>query len=57
LKRTSDGAEAIKHRQEGAGVLTSLTETDGLVELAEDVTEIKPGSIVEFLPYAVLTGA
>ncbi len=57
LKRTSDGAEAIKHRQEGAGVLTSLTETDGLVELAEDVTEIEPGSIVGFLPYAVLTAA
>ena len=57
LKRAADGVvEAIKHRQEGAGVLTSLTETDGLAELAEDVTMIEPGSIVGFLPYAVLTG-
>ena len=36
LKRTADGGvEALKHKQEGAGVLTSLTETDGLVELAD----------------------
>ncbi|MGV3635495.1 MAG: gephyrin-like molybdotransferase Glp [Pseudorhodoplanes sp.] len=57
LKRTADGGvEALKHKQEGAGVLTSLTETDGLVELAEDVTAVEPGSIVGFLPYAVLTG-
>ena len=35
LRRAADGViEAVKHPQEGAGVLTSLTETDGLVELA-----------------------
>lgn len=57
LKRAPDGVvEAVKHRQEGAGVLTSLTETDGLVELAEDVTSVEPGDSVGFLPYAVLTG-
>jgi molybdopterin molybdotransferase len=57
LKRAPDGVvEAVKHRQEGAGVLTSLTETDGLVELAEDVTSVAPGTSVGFLPYAVLTG-
>jgi molybdopterin molybdotransferase len=57
LRRAPDGiVEAVKHRQEGAGVLTSLTETDGLVELAEDVTAVEPGSSVGFLPYAVLTG-
>lgn len=57
LKRAPDGVvEAVKHRQEGAGVLTSLTETDGLVELAEDVTSVEPGTSVGFLPYAVLTG-
>jgi molybdopterin molybdotransferase len=57
LKRAADGVvEAVKHKQEGAGVLTSLTETDGLVELAEDVTAVELGSIVGFLPYAVLTG-
>ena len=57
LRRAADGViEAVKHPQEGAGVLTSLTETDGLVELAEDRVEVEPGSTVGFLPYAALVG-
>src|SRR6202007_1310644 len=36
LRPASDGAiEAIKFEQDGAGVLRSLTETDGLAELTE----------------------
>ena len=35
LRRAGDGmVEAVKHPQEGAGVITSLTETDGLVGTA-----------------------
>jgi len=49
------GVEAFKHAQDGAGILTSLTETDGLAELGEDVTHVEPGSTVDFLSYAVLT--
>ena len=56
LKRADDGVvEAFRHPQEGAGVLTSLTETDGLLELPENVTTVEPGSTVGFLPYAILT--
>jgi molybdopterin molybdotransferase len=57
LARAADGGvDAYKHAQEGAGVLTSLTETDGLVELPEDVTTVAPGSTVGFLSYAALVG-
>jgi molybdopterin molybdotransferase len=57
LRATRDGAvEAIKHPQDGAGVLTSLTETDGLAELNEDVTKIEPGATVGFLSYTALIG-
>jgi molybdopterin molybdotransferase len=57
LRRAADGGvEAVKHAQEGAGVLTSLTETDGLVELGEDVTAVEPGATVGFLSYAALVG-
>jgi len=57
LKRAPDGeVEAIKHPQDGAGILTSLTETDGLLEFPEDVTEIKAGARVGFLSYAALMG-
>jgi molybdopterin molybdotransferase len=57
LKRAADGEiEAVKHPQDGAGILTSLTETDGLLEFPEDVTVIEPGARVGFLSYAVLIG-
>ena len=57
LRRGGDGEiEAVKHPQDGAGILTSLTETDGLLELPEDVTGIEPGARVGFLPYAALIG-
>jgi molybdopterin molybdotransferase len=57
LRRAADGAiEAVKHPQEGAGILTSLTETDGLAELEEDRIEVTPGSTVGFLSYASLVG-
>jgi molybdopterin molybdotransferase len=55
LRTATDGAiEAIKYAQEGAGVITSLTETAGLVELPEDATTVEPGSTVGFLSYAAL---
>ena len=57
LRRAADGTiEAVKHPQEGAGVITSLTETDGLAELAEDATTVEPGATVGFLSYATLMG-
>jgi molybdopterin molybdotransferase len=57
LRTAADGAiEAVKHAQDGAGIITSLTETDGLAELTEDVTEIEPGSTIGFLSYASLVG-
>jgi molybdopterin molybdotransferase len=57
LRRAVDGEiEAVKHPQDGAGILTSLTETDGLLELPEDMTAIQPGARVGFLSYAALMG-
>ena len=56
LRRGADGEiEAVKHAQDGAGILTSLTETDGLLEFPEQVTAIEPGARVGFLSYAALT--
>lgn len=49
-------AVATKHPRDGAGVLTSLTETDGLVELADELTDVAEGTIAPFLAYEMLTG-
>jgi molybdopterin molybdotransferase len=57
LRAAADGTiEAVKHPQDGAGVITSLTETDGLAELGEDITTIEPGTPIGFLSYAALLG-
>jgi len=57
LRSAPDGTiEALKFEQDGAGVLTSLTETDGLAELGEEVTKVEPGTTVGFLSYASLLG-
>lgn len=54
--RRDDGTfEATKFPREGAGLLSSLVETDGFVELGEDITEVNPGDVVNFLSYASLT--
>lgn len=56
LRRGGDGQlEAVKFPREGAGLLSSLVETDGLVELGEDVTQVAAGDVVGFLAYATLT--
>jgi len=55
LRRGDDGAlEAIKFPREGAGLLSSLVDTDGLVELGEEITQVEPGQTVGFLGYASL---
>lgn len=55
LRRDADGNfTAIKHARDGAGILTSLTETAGLVELADDVLSLEPGETAPFIPYGSL---
>ncbi|MBR0697584.1 gephyrin-like molybdotransferase Glp [Bradyrhizobium lablabi] len=55
LRKGHDGAlEAVKFPREGAGLLSSLVDTDGLVELSEQVTLVEPGQSVGFLSYASL---
>jgi len=55
LRTAEDGAlEATKFPREGAGLLSSLVETDGLVELGEEIIQVEPGQTVGFLGYASL---
>jgi len=55
LRRAEDGAlEAAKFPREGAGLLSSLVDTDGVVELGESVTRVEPGQIVDCFTYASL---
>jgi molybdopterin molybdotransferase len=55
LRKAADGMlEAVKFPREGAGLLSSLVETDGLIELGESIVRVEPGDQVGFLGYADL---
>lgn len=44
--------QAHKFMRDGSGLITGLREADGLIEIPEDVTEIKEGESVTFLPFS-----
>lgn len=48
------GWRAEKYPVDGAGVITSLTRTDGVVELPEEQLRLEPGERVRFYPYGAL---
>lgn len=53
LEQGADGVPvAIKFPRDGAGILTSLVESDGLVELPEDLTHAPADTMVDFLPFS-----
>jgi molybdopterin molybdotransferase len=47
---------ATKFPRDGAGILSSMTQSDGLVMLGEELTQLAPGDIVPFLPFSELLG-
>jgi molybdopterin molybdotransferase len=55
LTADEDGGQAaVIFPREGAGILSSLVEADGLVELPEPLTRLERGSMVDFLPFSEL---
>jgi molybdopterin molybdotransferase len=52
LETGDDGVPvARKFPRDGAGILSSLVDSDGLIELSEDLTRLEPGATVAFLPF------
>jgi molybdopterin molybdotransferase len=56
LRKAKDrvSLEAVKFPREGAGLLSSLVDTDGLAEISEEITQVVPGQTIGFLGYANL---
>ena len=40
------------HGRRGAGVISSLTGADGLVEIPDDVSSVKENQLLKFLPFS-----
>jgi len=52
LEHQSDGSLLVnKYGRDGSGLISSLTEADGFIELTEDEIEVKPGELVDFIPF------
>ena len=48
-----DGRLAVaKFPKDGSGLISSLREADGLIELGEDVEDVRRGDDVDFIPFA-----
>jgi len=55
IERGPDGAPvARKFPRDGAGILTSLVASHGLLELPEDLTDVAAGAMVDFIPFCEL---
>ncbi|SCA58249.1 Molybdopterin biosynthesis protein [Candidatus Terasakiella magnetica] len=52
LKDTPNGPVVELFHTTGSGVLTSMVQTDGLVEIPDHAHQIKVGDLVDFIPYS-----
>jgi molybdopterin molybdotransferase len=53
LTQAPDGRlHVTKFPRDGSGLISSLCEADGLIEVAEDVTEVREGDLVDFIPFS-----
>ena len=52
LRRDGDSVAAVKYPKDGAGILSSIVQSDGLVILDENSTGLVSGADVDFLPFS-----
>lgn len=55
LKNTSNGPVVDLFHTTGSGILTSMTLTDGLVEISDKKHHIKAGDLIDFIPFSEVT--
>jgi molybdopterin molybdotransferase len=53
LTRSDEGQlQVAKFRRDGSGLISSLRESDGLVEVSEEIEEVRAGEMVDFIPFS-----
>jgi molybdopterin molybdotransferase len=52
LRETPRGLAVDKFARDGSGLISGLRAADGLIDIPEDVEDIRPGDIVAFIPFA-----
>jgi molybdopterin molybdotransferase len=56
LERNGDAVVAVKYAKDGAGILSSIVRSDGLIILDEAASELTAGTMVDFLPFSEVIG-
>ena len=56
IARENGTAKARRYPKDGAGILSSIVQSDGFAVLDEAVSDVKPGMIVDFLPFSEVFG-
>ena len=57
VERDGDALIARKFKRDGAGILSSIVQSDGFVILDESMNDIAPGTEVDFLPFSEVFGS
>jgi molybdopterin molybdotransferase len=52
LKETPHGLAVDKFARDGSGLISGLRAADGLIDIPEEVAEVRPGDMVAFIPFA-----
>jgi molybdopterin molybdotransferase len=52
LKETPRGLGVDKFARDGSGLISGLRMADGLIDIPEDIAEVKPGDLVSFIPFS-----
>jgi molybdopterin molybdotransferase len=52
LERGDDGWVARKFPRDGAGILSSMVESDGLAEIGEGISRVELGAAIDFIPFS-----
>ncbi len=53
ILREEDGRLVVaKFERDGSGLISGLREADGLIEVAEEVPEVREGDLVSFIPFS-----
>src|SRR5690606_1046446 len=48
---TPEGLAVDKFKRDGSGLITGLRQADGIIDIPEDVAEVKRGDTVAFIPF------
>ncbi len=56
LQREGEILKAVKYPRDGAGILSSIVQSEGLAVIAEDTAELAAGDVIEFLPFSEVFG-